>query len=31
VSALAIPVQERAPDALAWLFYTSGTTGQPKG
>lgn len=19
------------PDALAWLFYTSGTTGQPKG
>ena len=20
-----------APDALAWLFYTSGTTGQPKG
>jgi long-chain acyl-CoA synthetase len=31
VSALAIPVQERAQDALAWLFYTSGTTGQPKG
>ncbi len=21
----------RAPDALAWLFYTSGTTGRPKG
>ncbi|MCW1931757.1 class I adenylate-forming enzyme family protein [Pararhodobacter zhoushanensis] len=20
-----------APDALAWLFYTSGTTGKPKG
>lgn len=27
---LAAPV-ERAPGDLAWLFYTSGTTGRPKG
>ncbi|MEF8732901.1 MAG: AMP-binding protein [Candidatus Accumulibacter meliphilus] len=26
-----IDVVPRAPDDLAWLFYTSGTTGQPKG
>lgn len=26
-----IDVQPRAGDDLAWLFYTSGTTGQPKG
>ena len=27
----AIDVEPRGPDDLAWLFYTSGTTGQPKG
>lgn len=27
----AIDVVPRGPDDLAWLFYTSGTTGRPKG
>jgi len=31
LAADAVPVAEVAGDHLAWLFYTSGTTGRPKG
>ena len=26
-----VPMADVAPTAIAWLFYTSGTTGRPKG
>jgi long-chain acyl-CoA synthetase len=28
---VALPLAQSSPAALAWLFYTSGTTGRPKG
>lgn len=31
LSAEPLALQPRTPDDLAWLFYTSGTTGRPKG
>ncbi len=31
VAAAPAPPVDRAPDDGAWLFYTSGTTGRPKG
>ena len=31
LDAAPVGVQARAADDLAWLFYTSGTTGHPKG
>jgi long-chain acyl-CoA synthetase len=30
-AAMTTPIVTRQPNDLAWLFYTSGTTGRPKG
>lgn len=31
MAAAGVPIVDRAPGDPAWLFYTSGTTGRPKG